>query len=35
VARRLSSLAFARKLATRLAGGALLGFGVKLALEHR
>jgi leucine efflux protein len=35
VARKLSSLPFARKLATRLAGGALLGFGVKLALDNR
>ena len=35
VARRLSALPYARKLATRLAGVALIGFGVKLALSNR
>ncbi len=35
VARRLSALPYARKLATRLAGIALIGFGVKLALGNR
>ena len=35
VARKLSSLPYARKLATRLAGAALIGFGVKLALGNR
>ncbi|KFB77028.1 MAG: LysE family translocator [Candidatus Accumulibacter phosphatis] len=35
VARRLRSLPLVRKLATRLAGTALLGFGVKLALDNR
>jgi len=35
VARRLSALPYARKLATRLAGAALIGFGVKLALGNR
>ena len=35
VARRLSALPYARKLATRLAGVALIGFGVKLALGNR
>jgi len=34
-ARRLSTLPLARKLATRLAGGALVGFGLKLALDNR
>ena len=34
VARRLRSLPLVRKLATRLAGTALLGFGVKLALDN-
>jgi threonine/homoserine/homoserine lactone efflux protein len=35
VARRLSALPYARKLATRLSGAALIGFGVKLALGNR
>jgi len=35
VARRLASLPAARTVATRLAGVALLGFGIKLALENR
>ncbi|KFB68548.1 hypothetical protein [Candidatus Accumulibacter vicinus] len=35
VARRLRSLPLVRKLATRLAGTALLGFGVKLTLDNR
>ncbi|MBU0544853.1 MAG: LysE family translocator [Proteobacteria bacterium] len=35
VARRLSALPYARKLATRFAGVALIGFGVKLALGNR
>ena len=35
VARKLSTLPYARKLATRLAGIALIGFGVKLALGNR
>lgn len=35
VARKLSSLPYARKLATRLAGVALIGFGIKLALGNR
>ena len=35
VARKLSALPYARKLATRLAGVALIGFGVKLALGNR
>jgi len=35
VARKLSSLPYARKLATRVAGAALIGFGVKLALGNR
>lgn len=35
VALRLRSLPFARKLATRLAGAALLGFGIKLATGNR
>ena len=35
VARQLSALPFARRLATRLAGAALVGFGVKLALDNR
>ena len=35
VARKLASLPFVRQLATRLAGAALLGFGVKLALDNR
>lgn len=34
-ARRLASQPLVRKLATRLAGGALVGFGVKLALDNR
>jgi leucine efflux protein len=35
VARKLSTLPGARRLATRLAGVALLAFGVKLALDNR
>ena len=35
VARRLSALPYARKLATRFAGVALVGFGIKLALGNR
>jgi leucine efflux protein len=35
VARRLSALPSARKIASRLAGAALVGFGVKLALDRR
>ncbi|MDK2123908.1 LysE family translocator [Parachitinimonas caeni] len=35
VARQLAAWPFARKLATRLAGIALVGFGVKLALNNR
>ncbi|MFO7667251.1 MAG: LysE family translocator [Desulfobacterales bacterium] len=35
VARKLSALPYARKLATRLAGVTLIGFGVKLALGNR
>jgi threonine/homoserine/homoserine lactone efflux protein len=35
VAQRLKQLPSARKLATRLAGIALIGFGVKLALNNR
>jgi threonine/homoserine/homoserine lactone efflux protein len=35
VARKLASLPLVRTLATRLAGGALVGFGVKLALDNR
>lgn len=35
MARKLSSLPYARKMATRLAGAALIGFGVKLALGNR
>jgi leucine efflux protein len=35
VARRLSAIPFARKMATRLAGIALIGFGVKLAANNR
>ena len=35
VARKLSSLPSARKVATRLAGMALIGFGVKLAVGNR
>ncbi len=35
VARKLSALPYARKLATRLAGAALIGFGIKLALGNR
>ncbi|MEJ2631259.1 MAG: LysE family translocator [Acidihalobacter sp.] len=35
VAKRLKTLPFARKLATRLAGVALIGFGVKLATGNR
>jgi leucine efflux protein len=35
VALKLSSLPYARKLATRLAGVALIGFGIKLALSNR
>ena len=35
VAQRLKALPSARKLATRLAGLALIGFGVKLALNNR
>lgn len=35
VARKLSALPYARKLATRLAGAALIVFGVKLALGNR
>ena len=35
VARKLSALPYARKLATRLAGAALICFGVKLALGNR
>lgn len=35
VARRLASRPVVRKLATRLAGGALVGFGVKLAFNNR
>lgn len=35
VARRLSDLPYARRLATRIAGITLIGFGVKLALGNR
>jgi leucine efflux protein len=35
VAKRLKTLPFARKLATRLAGVALIGFGLKLAAGNR
>ncbi len=35
IARKLSALPYARKLATRFAGAALIGFGVKLALRNR
>ena len=35
VARKLSALPVVRRLATRLAGVALIGFGIKLALNHR
>lgn len=35
VARKLATFPFARSLATRLAGTALIGFGVKLALDNR
>ena len=35
IARRLRSLPSARRIATRLAGIALIGFGVKLALSNR
>ena len=35
VAKRLKTLPFARKLATRLAGMALIGFGLKLAAGNR
>ncbi|HYD79536.1 MAG TPA: LysE family transporter [Paucimonas sp.] len=35
VARKLAALPSARKLATRLAGMALVGFGIKLALNNR
>jgi len=35
IARQLATFPFARKLATRLAGTALIGFGVKLALDNR
>jgi leucine efflux protein len=35
VARRLRTLPLLRTLATRLAGSALLGFSVKLALDNR
>lgn len=35
LARKLSSLSSARKVATRLAGMALIGFGVKLAVNNR
>jgi threonine/homoserine/homoserine lactone efflux protein len=35
VAQRLKQLPSARKLATRLAGIAVIGFGVKLALNNR
>lgn len=35
VARKLKSMPSARKLATRLAGVALIGFGIKLASSHR
>ena len=35
IARRLAALPSARKIATRLAGIALVGFGIKLALGHR
>jgi len=35
VARRLASIPSARRIATRLAGAALVGFGVKLALDNR
>lgn len=35
VARKLSALPWARKIATRLAGLALIGFGFKLALNNR
>lgn len=34
-ARRLSRWRYARRLATRLAGVALIGFGIKLAANHR
>ncbi len=35
VARRLKALPAARRLATRLAGLALIGFGIKLAVDNR
>lgn len=35
LARRLASLPVLRQLATRLAGGALLAFGIRLALDNR
>jgi threonine/homoserine/homoserine lactone efflux protein len=35
VASRLASIPAARTVATRLAGVALLGFGIKLALDNR
>jgi leucine efflux protein len=35
VARKLVALPSARRLATRLAGVALIGFGIKLALNNR
>ena len=35
VARRLARLASARRIATRLAGVALVGFGIKLAISNR
>jgi len=35
VAQRLRSLPAARRLATRLAGIALIGFGLKLAADNR
>jgi threonine/homoserine/homoserine lactone efflux protein len=35
VARRLASIPAARRIATRLAGAALVGFGIKLAADNR
>jgi threonine/homoserine/homoserine lactone efflux protein len=35
VARKLKSVPYARKLATRLAGATLIGFGIKLAFSNR
>jgi threonine/homoserine/homoserine lactone efflux protein len=35
LARRLKSIPAARKIATRLAGIAIIGFGIKLAINNR